>query len=52
MLPRFTMSTLLRIAHGWRLTHYDASNQPVASFWAPLKQDVLSQAARVMGASQ
>jgi hypothetical protein len=29
-----TTHTLKQSAHGWRLTYYDASTEPVASFWA------------------
>lgn len=40
-----TSQTLKPSAHGWRLTFYDAKNEPVASFWATTKDEVRRQAA-------
>ena len=43
-----TRHTLKPSAHGWRLTHYDAGGEPVASFWATTQAGVTHMAKQHM----
>jgi hypothetical protein len=36
--------TLRQSAHGWRLTYYDTSGEPVASFWSTTQQGTFALA--------